>query len=462
MHSSGGEKQGRTRAETWRVGLWVVAIGPLVVVGAYFAGSLWLNHFLNGGELCRIISRKTGVILNADRGGYLPLSWRGLSVRSGGLIVKGKPGAGLTEMCATDLRASCSLAGLVRRRWTINQLQAAHLQAAYGAAAARLIHEDLPQAPPLEPAIDTPSPLKVEILETLVARADVFWGDEEKSVGGLRSVAAKFYPRDKDLDVTAGDGTFRQTGWPEFKVSRLDLHYAKPKLQVRTGDFTLGDGRLAITGDFDFGEAHRMALQIHSTHSPVARYLTGTWIGKADGILDGHATVEKKLLAGGQTKAIGSLRISRGALHGWQTLDKIAAVTRRPEFHRLPVSELTAEYAWDGKRLEVTKLRGESRGLVCVEGKFHLEAGSIEATFQVGASQSVLEAIPGAREEVFTVAHDGYFWTTMHLSGPISHPREDLKARLVTAAEKHVAKGLIGVLFKPGSAVTDLLKTIYE
>ena len=44
----------------------------------------------------------------------------------------------------------------------------------------------------------------------------------------------------------------------------------------------------------------------------------------------------------------------------------------------------------------------------------------------------------------------------------MGHPREDLKGRLVTAAEKHFAKGILGKLFKPGQVVIDLLKTLYQ
>ena len=59
-------------------------------------------------NVAALIDKKTAVILKADSG-YLPLSWRGLSVRSNGLLVRGQPSHGLTEMRAANLRAYCSL-----------------------------------------------------------------------------------------------------------------------------------------------------------------------------------------------------------------------------------------------------------------------------------------------------------------------------------------------------------------
>jgi hypothetical protein len=50
----------------------------------------------------------------------------------------------------------------------------------------------------------------------------------------------------------------------------------------------------------------------------------------------------------------------------------------------------------------------------------------------------------------------------MTLSGPVQHPREDLKERLVAAAQEHFAKGIFSRIFKPGKQVLELLNAIYK
>ena len=76
--------------------------------------------------------------------------------------------------------------------------------------------------------------------------------------------------------------------------------------------------------------------------------------------------------------------------------------------------------------------------------------------------ESPEEAIPGAREKVFTESRNGYLWAPMTLTGPLHHPREDLKERLVSAAQEQFAKGFLAPLFKPGKAVLELLNAIYK
>ncbi len=104
----------------------------------------------------------------------------------------------------------------------------------------------------------------------------------------------------------------------------------------------------------------------------------------------------------------------------------------------------------------------EAKKLFRIEGHFAVEDKEIDGTFQVGATADVLDSIPGAREKVFTEARDGYLWTSMKLSGPLNHPREDLKERLVVAAQEELAKVFLAPLFKPGQGLLELLKALYE
>jgi hypothetical protein len=442
--------------------LWIVTVTGilLLIASAYLAVTITVRHWLRDGAIGRLIGRKTAVILKADAG-YLPLSNFGLSVRSGGLLAQGKPPQALVAVIANNISASCSLAKLIQRKWTINELEADHAQAAFGAAAGRLLKNDLPQQPALQPQIETPSVLKVDILETRIRQTDLFWGREEKTVGWLKNVETKYYLSDKDLEILGSGGTFRQTAWPEFKVKNLQAHYAKPKLEIRTADFTLGGGELHITGLLTLGDGGGVTLQAQARHSPIAPFLSGKWSDKAEGVFEGEAKFDQRFGVDGSTFATGFLRCSDGVVHDWPVLEKIALVTRKPEFQRLKISLFRADYKWNGDRLEVTKLHAESKGLACVEGIFQLEKENIRGTFEIGATAEVLDTVPGAREKVFTSAHDGYFWATMHLTGPMKHPREDLKDRLVAAAQEHFAKGLLAPILKPGTGLLELLRDIY-
>ena len=443
---------------------WLTAtIIVVTILGiAYFALSHFINRFLASGTLLRLIDKKTAVILKADAG-YLPLSWRGLAVRSNGLLVRGDPSHGLTEMRAANLRAYCSLQNLWQRKWTITLLQASNLQAAYGAAAAAQLENILPREPELQPQIETTDVLKIDIHETLVPRTAVFWGEKPETVGYFKDVESHFYPKDKDLDIFGRGGTFRQNRWPEFQVAALKLYYAKPKLTVNSAVLLLGpNGKTTVTGVFDFGEGGAMQLNLQSVSSPAEPFLTGFWHGKFVGIFEGDTRLEKKLGSETPLRAEGALHFTQASVHDVPTLKQIAAATHHPQFEKPKIDILQGRYRWDGAKLDVSELQIESKNLFRIEGAFAIEKENIEGKFKVGAAPDVVDAIPGAREKVFTESRDGYLWTTMNVSGPLHHPREDLKERLVAAAKEHFAKGFLAPLFKPGQSAIELLNAIYK
>ena len=443
---------------------WIIGalIAGAILTAGYFATCSALDHFLKKGTLARLIGRKTAVKLGADAG-YLPFLWRGLSVRSDGLLVRGKPPHGLTEMSAANLRAYCTLQNLWQRKWTIRRLQASHLEVAFGQAAATQLERILPREPELQPQIETSSPLDLDIRETFIPRADMFWGENPDMVGGLKDVETRFYPKDHNLDCFGRGGTFRQTGWPDLKVDKLHLYYAKPKLTVQTAVFTLGSPQnINVSGEFDFGPAWGMHLQLRATQAPARNFIKGYWQGKLEGIFDSENDLDKKSEPGSKVDATGVIRFTRGIVRNVEALKQIAAVTRHPQFEQPKIDVLAMHYRWNGSRLEVSQFEVETKGLMRVEGDFVIKNENIEGQFKVGVAPDVAESIPGAREKVFTSSRGSYLWTSMKLEGPVKHPREDLKQRLVTAAGEHFAKGFLAPILKPGKGLLQMLNAIYK
>ena len=104
----------------------------------------------------------------------------------------------------------------------------------------------------------------------------------------------------------------------------------------------------------------------------------------------------------------------------------------------------------------------EAKGLLRIEGDFAVVKGNIDGKFRIGVAANVVESIPGAREKVFVDERGGYLWTTMNLTGPMDHPREDLKQRLLAAAREHFNNGIFSSIFKPGKAVLELIDSLYK
>lgn len=317
----------------WALGLGTLFV--LVVVG-YFVVAAVVDRFLNDGGLARAIGKKTGFILKADAG-YLPLFWRGLTVRSDGLLVRGKRPGGLQEIQAQNIRAACSLQAVWQRKFVIQRLTADHLEAAFGKAAAQELKPLLPREPELQPQEDTPSPLKFVISETIIRQLDLFWGDKPEAIGAIRGALVKFYPDGPDLNALATDGTLEQSGWPKLRIVRLEAHYAKPRLELRSAHFAIGkEEDMTATGFFDFleGGGGGMQVKLEASKVPAAPFLKGFWKGKFAGQFDGETQLEQKFEPGAKASAKGSLKFLEAELHDVPTLDRVAALTRHPQFAR--------------------------------------------------------------------------------------------------------------------------------
>jgi hypothetical protein len=435
----------------------------IVAVSIYFGATRTIDHLVGTEGFLRFVSRKTAVKLSVSECGYLPAMRRGMEIHSAGILARGHPPHHLTELSAINLHAYCSLENLWQRKFTIQLLKASQLQAAYGKAAAERLQKILPAEPNLEPERETESLLHIDIRKTDIDRTDVSWGAEAENVGGLKEVHAQFFPKDHGLDIFGRGGTFQQAGWPALAVDELHFNWTNPKLFVKSAYLSLGRPKdFSVTGQFDFGEHGSMQLHLSSKQAPAEPLVTGYWKGKFNGVLDSESDLTKQFVPDAKVTASGDLNFSRATVHDVEVLKKIAVATRHPQFEKPKIDILRLRYRWTGQRLEVSNFKAETKGLCRLEGEFSIENKNIDGNFEVGAAADVVDAIPGAREKVFTESRDGYLWTTLKLSGPADHPREDLKQRLVAAAQEHFAKGLLAPILKPGKALIDLLQEIYQ
>jgi hypothetical protein len=441
----------------------VIGIFLVLAGSVYFAATHSIDRLTRSDGFLRFISEKTAEKLGVSECGYLPVARRGMSIHSAGIFARGRPPHRLATLSAVNLHASCSLANLWQRTFTIRRLQASHLGAAYGDAAATHLERLLPAEPKLSVERKTEMLLNIDIRETDIDQTDVYWGAAADDVGGLRAVSSRFFSKNHALDIFGRGGTFQQAGWPELKVDDLHFNWSAPKLIVKSAFLSLGQPRnINVTGRFDFGEHGSMQLHLSTKQTQAEPFVIGYWKGRFEGVVESESDLQKQFEPGAKVDATGDLTFSRAMVHNVQALAQIAAVTRHPQFEKPKIEILRFHYRLTGDRLDISKFEAEAKGLCRLEGEFTLENKTIDAKFKIGAAPDVVEALPGAREEVFTESRDGYLWTSLNLQGPASHPREDLKQRLIAAAQKHFAKGILAPLFKTGKPVIDLLQDIYK
>ena len=448
------------KAKAWKRG--ASGLAALILLGsAFYIGSGYaLDRALESKGLRKLIGGKTARLLGTN-GGYFPLASHGLSISSRGFLALASPPRVLTEMRASRLDARCNLIELWHGKWRIDRLWVHHLQAAYGTAAAQLINRNEFPAPELMPPLQTDSPIKVDVREIDVAQTDLFWGSAPGQGGEFRNVQTNFYPRDHNLLIHGHGGTFHQAKWPVAQVQQIKLLYAKPELRIDEGSLTFGGASsISVLGNFRFEQPAAFDLNLTFAHCPVAPFLSEAQRSKFEGEFDGTAHLQKEIGRIESVRAVGSIAIAKAILQDVAALQRVANFTGRRELARLPINQIKAEYDWNWPRLTVKNFVLESNQLVIVKGEFTMKEKKIEGEFQVGLSPDVVEKFPGAREEVFVRGEEGYLWTKLTLSGTPEHLRNDLKPRLVRAAQNHFAKGLLAPIFKPGQTIIQAIEEL--
>ena len=432
----------------------------LLLLAGWFGGSAALARVFESRHLRELIAAKIGREIKAPSG-LLPLSCRGLSLYSDGLESNSNAPHGLTELRASRIYARSNLLELWRGHWRVEKLSAEHLQAAFGKSAAAHLDRNEFAPPRLEPPSRENSALSLDVRETVIARTDLAWGEGENT-GNFREVTTRYYPDGKNLIVHGQGGTFQQAKLPEARVRTCKLYYTKPALHIDEGALTLGgDSSIRVLGGFDFGEKSSMDLQLRFEQCPAAPFLSEEMRARFSATFGAEMRLQSRLREKNSMTAEGEATVTRAVLKNVPALEKIAAFTGKTEFRELAIDRISGSYEWRASELTVRNLSLEAKRLIAVKGEGTLRKGGIEATLQLGATAEVLAAFPGARAEVFTTERAGYFWTTVRLSGPMEHLHDDLKPRLLAAAQASIAKGILGAIFKPRQTVIEKIEQLY-
>lgn len=441
---------------------WIVlGLVLLAVVGYLIAGRLFAR-FAEGADLRKHIGAKTAHQLGGEAG-YLPLTVNGLSFFSPGLVGTAPPPRALTEIRASNLSARCSLLELWRGKLRVDALHAEHLQIAFGRAAAESIRKDEFPMPELEPAASTDSALKVDIRKTTVDRADLTWGNPKSDGGELRGVRADFKTEGKNLIAEGAGGTFQKGKFPQMKIERFKAFYGKPELRLDEGLLSVGaKGSVTANGWMRFEQEPSMNLRLKFEACPIAPFLSEAQRKKVQGSFQGTTTIEKKPEASGSVGATGSIAVLHGVLEHFAALEQAASFTGNAELNPLRLDEASADYEWSSERLQLKEVVLERNKIICVRGRATIRGDSLDAKLELGVAPEIVDKIPGAREDVFGRAEGGYLWTPVHMTGTMSHPKDDLKSRLIAAVERHFANILLAPVLKPGKAILDAIEAVFQ
>ena len=458
-----------------RIAPWALLALVVIFVGGFIAFRIWFFGYLKSDAFRTLIGGLTSKQIKAN-GEYLPFSFNDSAIYSDGFKAGGGDAAWFNTLRADQLRAQINLGGLWRHAWQIDEITIQRLQVVaghggMGGSQTSTTDTTLPDEDVVT-ANSSPSPWaqwlpnRVDLRKVIIHDTDLKWGENTPGAGGINNAEFIVTPDDDAWVIRCDSGTLSQQGQPNLAISQADLRYQHSILYITNADLRYNaDSSIDLSGQIDFGKDFNVQAKLNSV--PVTPLLRPNWQAKLKGDLSGTVKVSATLPipAGSSPYAEGNLSLAHGEIEALPVLDEIATFTRTERFRRFSLSRVTANFTRSDSRLKVTNFIAESDGLIRVDGSFEIVNGQIDGTFQVGVTPSSLEWLPAAMQnQVFTASHDGYVWTTMHLTGPTDHPSEDLSSRLIAATPGAIIETAKGVIDNvPGaSTVTGEGKKILD
>lgn len=402
----------------WK-GLFLSVAGLIAVAASagwfqLFAGSQAFVDFLS-----RRIGEATGTVVRMQ-----PLRWEGTSARCPAIALQGTGTSRIRSLDATDVSARWDWRALGRGLWRIEAVSVDTLDVV------------LQSPPPSTPAVkSSAAPSRIEWTGMEVRRANLAFESHRLSQSRLDLV-----PVSGGFDVKARGGILHMTGLPTLEVLEGTVRQRGVDFELSNARFrSLQGGQLEASGRT--GRASRLDVSwagIPTESLPVQ---------EIDGWLDGNVSGSATRSADGHWQ--GRFEVAGGSLRRVAVLDQVAAFLDDPALRNPRLKEFRGSFDVQNERTLLTALALESDGLVRIEGTLTIHrGGAIEGDLHVGVPDSLLRHFPGAREEVFSTAWNGWNWAPLSLGGTLENPTENLSNRLATAVAK-------GVIMKHGGRILE-------
>ena len=476
--------------------LWLLIGVPvallLLLVAALFGLRLWAYHYLRGEAFRRQLDEHASNALQAE-GRFDPLEWQDAEVYSGAFDATGEPGSPLARLAAEQVRARFDLGALWRRAWRVDSVELTKFDATLAddrAAAPRSRDRRSPALQPFDdrvppssasppPATNIPPderpgflagllPNRFEIGEVRVGDFSLAWNaGHPADAGRLRGVTLTgrpLTPDNRSWQIEGRDGQLSQAYFPALRLTGFTLRTTPHEVFITRaeGQADVG-GKIELSGTQALDGDRALDLRVDFDGLPAAEFLPADWRARLKGSARGSVHVTNSADDAGGGRAAGHVELRDGRLTALPLLNQLALFTASERYRSAELQNARADFDWNAGNLVVSNLLVESEGLIRTEGGFTVRANQIDGTLQLGLARSAVRWLPVVGARVFSGAErDGYLWTTVHLTGPVNHPSEDLTPRLLAATQQEIidkAKEGTTEVIDTAKGLLDLLKT---
>jgi hypothetical protein len=276
-------------------------------------------------------------------------------------------------------------------------------------------------------------PNRVYLKRIEAERADVTWRFRGERAGFF-GTHLLITPHGQEFDYAATGGKLKMAMLPTLYLRRADVLITKTALTLHNIDLApaeKSDGNVRGVGTAGIGKDRSIDFSANFDRVPIRSWLPDKWKQHLDGSAFGvvHWTGNSPKLE--DSSGQGSLDVEDGRADNLPFLEKLAELAREKSFEHLELTDCSLNFNWRYPAIEIKDIGLEEKGKFRVEGAISIDHRALSGTIQLGVARKHLDWLPNP-EEIFTPGKGrGYLWTTVHLSGTIDQPQQDLSPRII-------------------------------
>jgi len=426
--------------------IYVAAIAIFFVIAAGGGVALFfspvLTHYVESDAFRRSMENETAKGLHFPSGQYSRIRRTGaLTAQSEGFQATNGQKA-MKSIDARGITARFNPCGVFVRQWRLS-----HVHVRSGDVEIQ-IYEHKPEPVSLKPwfAIFLPNRVLLKRIES--EHSNVTWRFRGERAGFF-GTALLITPNGPDFEYRASGGTLKMALVPDLYLRGGHLLITKTLLTVYDVDLAPNphsDGSIRAHGKAGIGEDKSVDLKATFDQLPIGGWLPAKWKDYFNGSAFGevHWTGENPKLESSAGEA--ALRVRNGRIDNLPMLQKLAELARKKSFEHLELNDCSLSFTWRYPKIDITDIAIEEKGKFRIEGAISVERRLLRGAVNLGLTRQYLDWLPNP-EEVFNRQRSGYLWTTVHLSGTIDEPKQDLSPRIIELF-KESPGAYLGLLFR--------------
>jgi hypothetical protein len=405
------------------------AVGVIII--AWLMGGP-LTRFVEGDQFRASLEKETAKGLHFAEAHYSPIRRTGtFSAQSD--TFQGKDGRkAMRELNAAGITAKFNPWGIFQRRWQLDDVHVATGKVEIQTYTPR------PEPSPVKPWIARVLlPERVYLKQLTSDPVDVTWQFREQTAGFFQT-RLLITPHDRDFDYRAREGILKMRPLPEFRLRQTHLLITKTLLTLYDLDLeteSTDGGTIHAEGHAGIRDDRRVDFTVNFDKLPVVQWEPVSWREHVNGAVSGRVVWQGEDPTLEKSRAEGLLRVADGRVTALPLLQKLAVLSGVKGFERLRLDDCSCMLSWVYPNGRIRDISIEEKGKFRITGNVEIRTRSLGGAIRLGFTREYLAWLPRA-QEIFSSETDGYLWTTVHLSGTIDAPEQDLSPRVMALIER--------------------------